>query len=126
MTRLATCECGELTATADGNPVMVAVCHCRSCQRRTGSAFGVAVLFASSNVQCSGQASTYTRAGDSGHDVKFNFCPSCGTTVYWKPDAYPGTTAIGLGCFEDTTGLEPDKVVYGHLRKPWVNFQSGS
>ncbi|MBY5422261.1 GFA family protein [Rhizobium leguminosarum] len=125
MRRLATCCCGELTATANGSPVMVALCHCRSCQRRTGSAFGVAVLFNSENVRCAGEARAYTRNGDSGHNVTFEFCPSCGTTVYWMPNAYPGLTAIGLGCFEDPSGFEPEKVVYGHLRHPWVNLWTG-
>jgi len=108
----------------DGPPAMVAVCHCRSCQRRTGSAFGVAVLFSSDNVQCTGQARQYTRIGDSGHDVTFNFCRSCGTTVYWTPNAFPGLTAVGLGCFEDASGLYPEKVVYDHMRHPWVTLQS--
>ncbi|QFY63328.1 hypothetical protein FZ934_23900 (plasmid) [Rhizobium grahamii] len=44
MTPLATCCCGELSATTNGPPAMVALCHCRSCQRRTGSAFDVHVL----------------------------------------------------------------------------------
>lgn len=122
MRRMATCCCGALTATTNGSPVMVALCHCRSCQRRTGSAFGVAVLFNSENLQCVGEARAYTRAGDSGHNVTFRFCPTCGTTVYWMPNAYPGLTAIGLGCFEDPSGLEPEMVVYGHLRHPWVNL----
>ena len=125
MTRLATCCCGELSATTNGPPAMVALCHCRSCQRRTGSAFGVAVLFNSENVQCAGEAKAYTRAGNSGHDVTFNFCPSCGTTVYWMPDAYPGLTAVGLGCFDDPSGLEPEIVVYGHLQHSWVKLQAG-
>lgn len=103
---------------------MIALCHCRSCQRRTGSAFGVAVFFNSENVQCAGNARSFTRAGDSGHDVTFNFCETCGTTVYWTPNAYPRLTAVALGCFEDPSGLEPEKVVYGHLRHPWVNLQT--
>jgi hypothetical protein len=99
---------------------MVALCYCKSCQRRTGSAFGVAVFFASENVRGEGDARTYSRPGDSGRDVTFKFCPTCGTTVYWAADAYPGLIAVGLGCFEDASGLVPEKVVYGELKLDWV------
>jgi hypothetical protein len=41
ITRTATCSCGQLRVIAQGEPVRVSICHCRACQRRTGSAFGI-------------------------------------------------------------------------------------
>ncbi|WP_349236418.1 GFA family protein [Bosea sp. UNC402CLCol] len=44
--REARCSCGQLRITCRGEPAIVALCHCRECQRRTGSAYGVAAFFA--------------------------------------------------------------------------------
>lgn len=123
MERLAKCSCGKLSATASGPPLKVSVCHCKSCQRRTGSAFGVAVFFSAVNVACAGESGTYVRAGDSGQDLTFHFCPSCGSTVYWMPDFRPGLVAIALGCFDDATDLAPGQSVYNDAAYSWVSLR---
>lgn len=121
MERTAKCSCGKLSATASGPPQKVSACHCKSCQRRTGSAFGVAVFFTAAAVACAGESRTYVRAGDSGRDLTFHFCPSCGSTVYWLADFRPGLVAIALGCFEKAADLRPSHcgitMIYGTLTK---------
>lgn len=37
MKRTARCHCRRLTASVTGEPMQVYLCHCRACQRRTGS-----------------------------------------------------------------------------------------
>jgi hypothetical protein len=37
MERVAACQCGGLRAIVTGEPLQVYLCHCRACQRRTGS-----------------------------------------------------------------------------------------
>ena len=40
------CLCGEVRFEVEGKPSFVGVCHCKDCQLRTGSLFGVGVFFA--------------------------------------------------------------------------------
>ena len=80
-TRIARCSCGELTATIEGEPVRVSVCHCLACQRRTGSVFGAQARFARSQVRVAGQGRDYTRPGDEGPGATFTFCSTCGSTM---------------------------------------------
>ena len=35
------CLCGKVRYSAKGDPVFVGVCHCKDCQKFTGSAFSV-------------------------------------------------------------------------------------
>src|SRR4029077_9676773 len=40
-TRVAACVCEQLTVSSSGDPTHVSLCHCLSCQRRTGSTYGI-------------------------------------------------------------------------------------
>jgi hypothetical protein len=118
--RLATCACGQLRATCSGEPVLVSLCHCSDCQKRTGSAFGVAVFFPREAVETSGEASRYQRPSDSGFPVDFRFCPACGSTVFWEAARKPDVIAVALGAFADPAFPGPTKEVYVHGRHAWV------
>ena len=118
--RTAACACGQLRVTCQGDPDLVSLCHCLECQRRTGSAFGVAAFFPRSNVRPEGRASTYSRTADSGYDITFSFCPDCGSSVFWEPSRKPGAVAVAIGAFADPSFPAPAKAVWEEHRHPWV------
>ena len=64
--RTATCMCGQLTATCDGEPFRISVCHCLDCQKRSGSSFAAQARFPADRVTTSGDALVYVRTADSG------------------------------------------------------------
>jgi len=37
------CLCGQVRYSANADPAIVAVCHCKNCQKQTGTAFSVLV-----------------------------------------------------------------------------------
>jgi hypothetical protein len=57
---------------------------------------------------------------DSGRMVTFNFCPSCGSTVYWEGEHFPGLIAVAVGCFSDSGFPAPRYSVYEIHRHHWV------
>jgi len=120
---MASCACGRLTATCEGEPILVSLCHCRACQQRTGSAFGIAAFFERSAVDTAGRSSQYTRASDRGHDVTFHFCPDCGSSVYWLPARKPDLIAVAAGAFADPAFPAPSKSVYTEHRHSWLEVQ---
>ena len=123
-TRLATCACGQLSIRCVGEPIKVSLCHCRACQKRTGSTYGVAAFFGRADVDPNGAASSYTRQSDSGHAITFHFCPNCGSTVFWEPKRKPGTIAVAVGAFADPTFSPPTQAVYAEYRHPWVGISN--
>ena len=84
--RVAACSCGQLRLTAEGEPVRISICHCRACQRRTGSAFGVQARFPASGVEIAGRRTEYARISDHGETRTFSFCPDCGATVFYTTE----------------------------------------
>lgn len=121
MKRTAQCSCGQLRVIATSEPTSVSLCHCNACKRRTGSSFGVAVFFDQAEVQLTGASSVFERPGESGHRIRFHFCPHCGSTVYWYPQVKPKHIAVALGCIDDQTGLKPSKEAHVEQRQAWLD-----
>jgi hypothetical protein len=121
MSHRASCSCGQLQLTCEGEPVRVSICHCFACQKRTGSAFGYQARFPREQIRdISGNAVRFSRLGDSGNTVTFNFCPACGSTVYWQSDNAPGLISIAIGAFADPAFHAPRHSVYEASRHHWV------
>jgi hypothetical protein len=108
--------------TVVGDPVRVSVCHCLACQRRTGSVFGTQARFPRTDATIEGPSSVWVRVADSGHRIAFHFCPNCGATVYYLPEAESDLIAIPLGAFGDPGFPQPRVSVYEVSRHPWVEL----
>ncbi len=122
-TRTASCACGQLAIDCLGEPQKVSLCHCLDCQRRTGSTYGIAAFYLRDDVTARGRANAYQRSSDSGHAVKFHFCPECGSSVYWEPERMPALIAVAVGAFADPSFPAPTQSVWKQHRHPWVPDQ---
>jgi hypothetical protein len=123
MIRQASCACGQLQVVTEGEPIRISICHCLACQRRTGAPFSMQARFAREDVtRIAGKSTAFTREGDSGGTVTFQFCPRCGSTVYWELSNVPGVFAVAVGAFGDPTFPAPRVSVYGTRRHHWVDL----
>ena len=96
------------------------ICHCLACQRRTGSPFAQQARFARENVAVAGRSTRYVRTGDEGTRAAFHFCPTCGTTVYYEPEALPGFVMIPVGAFAEPDFPAPTVSVYEERMHSWI------
>jgi hypothetical protein len=134
MKRLATCHCGEMVVVCSGEPRKISMCHCADCQRRTGSAFSVALFFPRSQVNLEGCSPGYFERGSaSGYPVKFCFCRRCGSNVYWEASRMPDLVAVALGAFADKDFAAPVQSVWTKDKHHWlslpetiIQFEDGS
>ncbi|KJS25878.1 MAG: aldehyde-activating protein [Hyphomonadaceae bacterium BRH_c29] len=122
VTRVATCRCGQLKASCEGEPVRVSVCHCLECQKRSGSAFAAQARWADEDITVTGEAKVWERVADSGHRVTYRFCPYCGSTVTYQIEGWPGVTAVPLGAFADPDFPAPKFSVYEDRKHAWVDI----
>jgi hypothetical protein len=118
--RVASCSCGQLRVTCEGEPVRVSICHCLECQKRTGSAFAAQARFPRESVRIEGEATRWTRRGDSGGSATFGFCSVCGSTVYWEPKEMPDIVLVAVGAFADPGFPPPQVSVYDERQHPWT------
>src|SRR5579871_2205066 len=103
------CLCGAVRFRITGTPVSVAICHCTNCQRNTGSAFSVNVIFHKPDYTIQGTPAIYDDAGDTGNIVRRVFCGKCGTPIesrsVFSASEY---TVIKSGSFDDPSTFVPD------------------
>ncbi len=124
--RIASCACGDLQVATTGEPEKVSSCSCTDCQRRTGSVFGVTSFFSADQVEfVSGAPRVFERGADSGNALSMNFCPKCGTTLYWTLKDFPGRIVIAVGCFADPEFPQPERHVWAKRKHHWVQFPDG-
>ena len=100
------CFCGALRYKTIGKPVRTAVCHCRYCQLRTGTAFGISVYFKTDQVSFNNAPfETYSYDTESGNNGVLTRCANCGTNVSWKMslEALKDTIGIAGGTFDPPT-----------------------
>jgi hypothetical protein len=122
MERTAECHCGQLRVIASGEPERVYVCHCISCQRRTGAIIHNGSSWQKSQVRIEGEHKIYARKGDSGSDLRFHFCPNCGTSVFWDGDRNPASCGIAVGCFADPDFPAPTSSGYEEWMHRWLGL----
>ncbi|GAM72184.1 Gfa-like protein [Vibrio sp. JCM 19236] len=105
-----------------GEPIRSALCHCISCQKRTGSVFGVQVRFLQENVSINGNLNHFTRIADSQNSVKHSFCPACGTTMMLSLSVAREFAVIPMGVFDVQDFPPPSFSVYEQHKQDWVEF----
>jgi len=107
MERTARCHCGAMQVIATGEPERVYLCHCKACQRRTGTAFHFGTSWAKAQVRIVGPYKVFERGADSGSNIRFYFCPDCGSSLYWESDRNPLGCGVAGGAFDERADLPP-------------------
>ena len=116
------CLCGAVRYRVKNAPFRTGVCHCKFCQRRTGSAFGVGVYFRKDDFELlQGELEAYEyRSDESGRWLKMEFCPRCGTTVTWTLELFPDGRGVAGGSFDDPNWLKVERHTWTRSKQHWV------
>lgn len=124
--REATCTCGQLRIRLAGEPRIVSSCHCLACQRRTGAIFASNSFFGRDQVVAiEGEHRAFRRQGNSGAWLTFQFCPTCGSTVFWENEGTPDSISVAIGAFADPSFPAPVRTVWTASKHLWLPFPEG-
>ena len=113
------CMCGGVRYEVPREMKTAAKCHCQMCQKSTGASAMTAAVYATEDVKLTGETKSFTYTSDGGRPVTNRFCPNCGSSVVMLTPALAGLTLIRAGTLDDSTGLDPQFVVYNKRRPAW-------
>jgi hypothetical protein len=109
------CQCGALRFALSAPPVKVSICHCRMCQKASGSPFA-------SFAEIQNEDFTWTRgkpqAFQSSSLAERDFCPSCGTPLSFRRIGGP-KIEIMIGAFDRPDRLVPTRQYGTDSRLGW-------
>lgn len=114
------CLCGRVRYEAEGRPLVVGICHCRSCRRHTGAALVAFVAFDAANVRF---PDTDRAIYESSPGVGRGFCQTCGTPLTWE-GPFRGTRIIEfhISTTDSPEAYAPDVHWHYAERLPWVDL----
>lgn len=118
------CTCGHVRYRVKSEPLIVHCCHCRWCQRQSGSAFAINALIESDRVGIlAGDVKEIEMASPSGKGQTIARCPKCDVAV-WSNYYMGGLTNrirfIRVGSLDNPDLLPPDIHIFTSTKQPWV------
>jgi hypothetical protein len=116
------CLCGKVRYSANVEPAFTGVCHCRDCQKFTGSAFASVVAVPKDSLSIQGKLTTYSKAGDTGQALERRFCPECGSGIVDEAAVMPGVVMINVGTLDDSSWVKPAMQIYCDSAQSWVQL----
>lgn len=114
------CLCGAVTFSANADPVFVGLCHCKNCQKETGSAFSSVVGLPTPALTVTGTTTQFDSVGDSGKATHRTFCPRCGSTVSHWADMMEGLIMVNVGNLDDPSSVSPAMQIYCDSALGWA------
>ncbi len=121
------CTCRQVRYRMATAPLFVHCCHCRWCQRETGTAFALNALIESDRVSVlCGEPDRVPTPSNSGKGQTIVRCPTCRIAV-WSHYAGGGTafSFVRVGTLDDPDRLPPDIHIFTASKQPWVLLPPG-
>lgn len=121
------CTCRAVRYRLEGAPLFVHCCHCRWCQRETGSAFALNAMIESDRVTLlCGAPERVATPSNSGKGQAILRCPECRVAV-WSHYAGAGDRVafVRVGTLDQPDLLPPDIHIFTTSKQPWVVLPPG-
>lgn len=113
------CVCRAVRYECTAEPLVAWKCHCRDCQRATGSAFGAVLYVPKAALRLTGEGKSYDVRGESGDTVSRGFCPQCGSPAWAQGDINPEMIGVWAASLDDPSGFEPAVDIWTASAQPW-------
>lgn len=116
------CQCGAIRYRLEDAPFAVHCCHCRTCQRETGSAFALNGLIEADRLTVlAGEPVRVETPSQSGKGQSIARCPTCQVAL-WSHYAGMGerATFVRIGTLDDPGAFPPDIHIFKRSKQAWV------
>jgi hypothetical protein len=114
------CACGSIRYECSADAPESINCHCRDCQRASGTAYASALVVPAASLKLTkGQPKFYSVTADSGHISCRGFCADCGSPVLAKVVELPTLMVIQAASLDDPTRHRPTVDLFASSAQPW-------
>ena len=116
------CDCKHIRYRMETAPLIVHCCHCRWCQRETGTAFALnAMIEAERVIDLRGEPELTDTPSSSGRGQRIARCPHCRIAVWSNyAGAGPILRFVRVGTLDTPDVLQPQIHIFTSSKQPWV------
>jgi len=113
------CFCGAIGFTAMLPSKWCAHCHCSMCRKSHGAGYVTWVGFESGQVKIT-RGEDRLNWFDSSKGAQRGFCRTCGSSLFFRSERWPGELHIALGCMDDDIDRRPDANAFFDTHVDWM------
>ena len=114
------CQCGEIFYSFFEEKVISAHhCHCKDCQRSTGSGKATILFLARKHLDLNGELKYFEIKGSSGFHIRRGFCQNCGSGVLSYQKELSHIVFIKVGTLDDSSWVEVDSNFFTDSANNW-------
>ena len=114
------CECGKVRYRLAPEPIFVNCCHCRQCQKLSGSAFALNAMIEADRVELTSGRNGLTE------EQGVARCAGCATLLWaTHPMFGAGILFVRVGTLDEGERLPPDAHFFVRSRHPWMPVPEG-
>ena len=113
------CFCSAISFTANLPSKWCAHCHCSMCRKTHGAGYVTWVGFETGQVKIT-QGEDQLRWFDSSAGAQRGFCPTCGSSLFFRSERWAGELHIALGCMDDPIDRQPQANVFFDKHVDWM------
>ena len=123
------CTCGRVRYKVTKEPLIVHACHCRWCQRQTGTSHALNALYEAETIELiAGEVETILTDSPSGKGQIIARCPTCRIAV-WSNYEFGGMRErvrfLRVGTLDNPDLMPPDVHIYTSTKMPWFVIPPG-
>jgi hypothetical protein len=119
------CLCGAYRYSFDRDQVITAHhCHCKDCQKSTGSGKATFVMLPAAVLQEQGELASYTVTGTDGSHIARGFCQTCGSPVASYIEEMPDLRLIKAGSLDESDWINVSSSFWSCSARSWSPVDS--
>ncbi len=119
------CACAGVRYRLRSTPIFVNCCHCRECQRHTGSAFVINAVIEADRIESrAGAPEPVGGPTTSGRPHDIYRCPTCRTAL-WSDYGNRPIRFLRVGTLDEPSLLPPGAHIFTGSKLAWVPLPEG-
>jgi hypothetical protein len=117
------CRCGAVRFRMEAPPIITHCCHCRTCQKVSGSAFSINAMIETDRLTIV-KGEPQTMEDENGE--KEVQCPACRYALWAHLPRFGDAIAfVGVGMLDQGESLPPEAHYFTRSKHPWIVLPAG-